>query len=204
MGFGHTEPSYVDRVSLENVAPPRYDPNPEGIHNGVWDVAARCPNCTRSLGVGTGVDAIDFSGEDDMIFAFGPENDYSQSNALDAPLRRHTAYGHFRIDLGAASVTTPDDDLARSVGVPPLGNSSDHSFIVGSISNDNEPSSAAHAAIMCFAFLIMFPAGVIAARIFNKVRWHAAIQAGGLLLVIIGVAIGIYMSKYYNRVSDDA
>lgn len=177
------------------------DTHPRGIYDGTWNIAGICANCTRKIPVGSGFERIDFTNSNEnMIWALGPPGLNPHSNDYDAPLRRHTAYGHFTMDLGAASVTTNNDSALASVGLPPLGTADDDARIDGNVKNDHEPSSPAHAALMCFAFLIVFPLGVISSRVLEKVKLHAAIQGAGLAIVIIGMGIGIYMSKYYNRV----
>lgn len=180
---------------------PSNDEHPNGVRDDHWFVAAKCPNCTASLGVGSGVAKPDWTNSRaEMIFAFGPPHFYPRSDALDAPLRRHEFYGHYNIDLQAATVTTTDANALKSVTIPPLGENGGNSNMDGALTHDHEPASSAHAALMCFAFIIAFPAGVFAARILEKVKLHAALQGFGFLLVIAGMATGIYTSKYYNRV----
>lgn len=105
------------------------------------------------------------------------------------------------MDMTKATITTTDEAELTQVTVPALGTGANGASIEGNIKDDHERSSPAHAIFMCFAFLVAFPLGVFAARILGKVTIHAGLQGIGMLFVIIGLGVGIYISKYYNRVS---
>ncbi|EMC90845.1 hypothetical protein BAUCODRAFT_39860 [Baudoinia panamericana UAMH 10762] len=52
---------------------------------------------------------------------------------------------------------------------------------------------------MCFAFVAVFPTGSLLLRLFQSVTWHWAVQCIGVLLVIVGLATGVSISREYNR-----
>lgn len=191
----HVEPSYNENIKLSQVDPPSGDPHPNGIHDETWFVSAHCQNCTN---VGYGVSALDLTSKNQpFIFAFGNPSQDPNSNSLDAPLRRHGAYGFFTMDMTLATVTSGD---ISKVTVPALGTKANGADIEGQIKNDRDVASPSHALFMVFAFLVMFPLGVFSQRVLGKIKLHSAIQAGGLLIVIIGMGLGLWAGKYYNRV----
>lgn len=56
----------------------------------------------------------------------------------------------------------------------------------------------AHAVLMSLAVVFWFPLGVILLRLLkvkNTVRWHAIWQSFGLVLLIAGFGLGIWISK---------
>ena len=73
--------------------------------------------------------------------------------------------------------------------------------IVSGPTQDNDWTGALHAAAMCGAFVMIFPIGVVMLRVLEKVMFHAGVQALGVLVSIVGVAIGLYLSMMYNHVS---
>ncbi|KAF2095422.1 CBD9-like protein, partial [Rhizodiscina lignyota] len=194
---GHSEPSYNSKINLSQVDPPSGDSHPNGVHDDTWFTSGICRNCTAP---GLGANSIDLtSTSQPFIFAFGPQDKNPDSNSLSAPLRRHTAYGYFEMDMTKATVTSTDDDDISKITVPALGTGSNGASIQGDIHDDHETSSPIHAVLMCFAFLVAFPLGVFAARIMGKVAWHQAVQSVGMIIVIGGMGAGLYAGKFYNR-----
>lgn len=129
-----------------------------------------------------------------MIYAVGPPTAQLDSSRGDAPLRRHDWYGKFTINLQQAQ-GDPDNfrnfELTKTDGATELVDST----------NDRDFASPAHAVFMAGTFVILFPLGTVWVRIFESVRLHWLTQVLGVLAVFIGAAIGINLSKQYNRVS---
>ncbi|KAK5010594.1 hypothetical protein LTR28_008854 [Elasticomyces elasticus] len=69
----------------------------------------------------------------------------------------------------------------------------------GSPRVDHDYAILVHAIVMCVAFVLIMPFGVVLLRVLETVRWHAWNQAVAALLVVLGTAIGIYWSGTYNR-----
>lgn len=65
---------------------------------------------------------------------------------------------------------------------------------------DRDWALPVHAVLMCMAFVLVLPAGALALRFLQSVLWHGIAQAVGVLLVLIGFGIGVYVSHEYNRV----
>lgn len=129
-----------------------------------------------------------------MIYAVGPSRAQLDSSKGDAALRRHDWYGKFTINLqqaqgdsdGFFNLKLTETDGANELGDP---------------TSDRDFASPAHAVFMAGTFVILFPLGAVWVRVFESVRLHWMTQVLGVLAVFIGAAIGINLSKQYNRVS---
>ena len=85
-------------------------------------------------------------------------------------------------------------------GVPTNTTSTSGAASVGNARIDHDYGSAFHALLMVGTFVILFPLGVMWLRIFNKVILHWLNQTLGVLVVIVGAGIGIYVGRMYNKV----
>lgn len=65
---------------------------------------------------------------------------------------------------------------------------------------DHDLSRQFHALLMCAAFVVLFPVGAMFLRIFGSVRLHQLTQIFGLIVILIGLGLGIKLSKQYNKV----
>jgi hypothetical protein len=72
--------------------------------------------------------------------------------------------------------------------------------IVLEMTTDSSKAPAAHALIMIFAFVFLFPLGSLLISVLHKALWHGAVQILALLLVVTGFGLGIYLSTQYNKV----
>lgn len=186
---GHYEPSEdkdLDFSVVKSGAPK------SGILNNSYIVYAECKSC-----VNNGKTELDFTSKDARFFyGAGPAGDYIASDSKNAGLRRHDFYGKFTMDMTQASKDNAPgvplgDVLTQTTGAKEtLEPHQDHDY-----------SSAAHGLIMCACFAILFPFGVLILRVFEKVPWHQWNMILALVGTIIGIAVGIYASLLYNKVS---
>lgn len=65
---------------------------------------------------------------------------------------------------------------------------------------DRDLSKIFHALLMCATFVILFPVGAIFMRIFGSVRMHRLTQIFSVMVILIGLGLGIKLSKQYNKV----
>lgn len=193
----HAEPSYDKNINLELVWPSwSNDSNTIGT-DGILRADAVCRNCTSWL---SGQGQLDLTSKSvPFIFAMGPAQTM-HSSSLSASMRRHSYYGHFNMDMTAA--TSPDRGSVPS----PNGNSStyrlQYASAVKDMTAEDSIAPAAHALIMIAAFVFVFPFGSLVLRILHKALWHGAVQILGLLMVVVGFGLGIYLSTEYNKVSN--
>ena len=85
----------------------------------------------------------------------------------------------------------PNDTSFASFGTSP-------SFNVKPLS---DPMPGAHAALMCVAFVFIFPLGTIVMQFLKRALWHAAVQCFGLVAVFVGFGVAANVARQYNKVS---
>lgn len=126
-----------------------------------------------------------------MIYAFGPGTRF-QSNAIDAPLRRHRHYGRFTMDMVAATgkgeVPAPEQELR---GAQELGG----------MKKDRDRKSLAHAVVGCLALFLIWPINVLVASFFKGLKWHLGVSGLVMTMLIVSFGLGIAGSGQYQRVS---
>ena len=113
-------------------------------------------------------------------------------------MRRHEYYGRF--DMNMTSATSPE----KGAVPPPYGNNGTYknqgASVVLEMTTDISKAPAAHALIMIFAFVFLFPLGSLLVSVLHRALWHGAVQILALLMVISGFGLGIYLSTQYNKV----
>ena len=160
---------------------------PNGIKDGVFYATGYCKNCSALATSKINLQETKQS----FLYAIGHILYDPNSDALDAPLRQHSHYGYFTMDM----------TKAIGDGVPTLGKAmTDGNGIVGSDHESREYKSGAHAFVMILGFLVVFPFGIIMMRVFGRAKLHMIFQSIGMLLVLLGFISGLVVSKYYNRV----
>ncbi|KAI6915140.1 hypothetical protein KC318_g171 [Hortaea werneckii] len=208
---GRSEPIWMGDKDPEG---PRYEPIFTDQYAPAANTAQKggiqishglCRNCSSF-----GSMKLDYtSKQQPFIFAIGP-NSKLESNALDAPLRRHEFYGHFTMDMTVSTSNSstrygrvPAPNLPEATGAV-----ADSLFATQGASEvidgreDSEWALPAHAALMCLAFLLVFPLGALLLRILHSVLWHGVAQIVGVLFVLVGLGLGVHLSHHYNRSRD--
>lgn len=193
---GHSEPSYVEDMNLEMLRPSGFNSSNTVGRDGRLRADAVCRNCTSWL---SGRKQLDLTSTSyPFIFAVGP-NQVMKSSSMTASMRRHDFYGHFTMDLRAAT--------SLENGTVPAPNNANGTYRMEGASeakkmtNDQSSAPAAHALIMLGSFVFLFPLGSLLLRVIHKALWHGAVQVLALLCILIGFGIGIYLSTLYNKVS---
>jgi hypothetical protein len=95
-------------------------------------------------------------------------------------------------DLESSSITMPTGAALMSIK---------NAGADGQAESDGDKAGPAHAAIMLAAYVIIFPLGALLLRFLESVKTHYVVQTIRLLVTIIGVGIGLYLSTMYNQVS---
>ncbi|OAP64045.1 hypothetical protein AYL99_00017 [Fonsecaea erecta] len=179
LGKGHVMPQHTSDVQVDVLSG-------SGIIDGSFVVNAKCSNCRSWDGGNINVDSTN----QPMIWAAGPTGSLS-SNDVNAQIKQHEGYNFFNIDLKAATGTG---------GVPVVGASSDTVVGGGPVGDFHRGATGFHAFLMVAAFLIVFPGGYLFLRVFEKVWLHWGIQSLALLMTILGMGVGIAISKR-NKIS---
>lgn len=126
-----------------------------------------------------------------MMYAFGHGNRL-MSDSPSANLKRHIRYGHFTMNLQAA--TGPS-------GVPSPSNAPSGVIMVGEMTRDHDRANLAHAVVGCLALFVIWPLNVLAAGFFKNIKIHIGVSITIVLFLGIAYGLGGWTSKEYNRVS---
>lgn len=204
IGTGHSEPVYTPDFEIVKVYNDTYAPNANTVveDSQVIIAHAMCRNCSRWA---TGF--LDTkSTEQPMLFALGPNQEFKEDSPA-AGLPRHSMYGTYTMDMTKATNYTgwygrvpapnipdfifpPDDTAFASYATTPSDD-------VATMSN---PLPTVHGVLMCFAFVIVFPAGAIIMAVLKQTLWHAAVQGLGFVFVFGAFGVGVKIAKQYNKV----
>jgi hypothetical protein len=182
IGTGHVMPTHTNDVQVDVLSG-------SGIVNGSFVVNAKCNKCRSWNGGKINVDSTSQA----MIWAVGPTGTL-KSNDVSAQISKHEGYNFFNINLQAAT---------GAGGVPVVSSSSDTVIGGGPVGGDGHFRGATgfHAFLMVAAFLIVFPGGLLFLRVFEKVWLHWSVQSLALLMTILGMGVGIAISKRDKIVS---
>jgi hypothetical protein len=137
------------------------------------------------------IDQMDNSAQP-FIFAVGPPFPTIQSDSYEAGLSRHMFYGHFTMDLTAA---TSEDDGVIPAGPYVRKDASDAT----DTEMDNDPAPRIHGLVMGFVFVIAYPLGALLLRVWNMLKAHIFVQVLGLVLFCMAFAGGCVVSGQYIR-----
>ncbi|KAH6644330.1 hypothetical protein C7974DRAFT_430193 [Boeremia exigua] len=172
------EPTFTSNVEIEVLDGTR-------VEDGMMILHARCSDC-RVWPNGF-LDAT--SRAQNMIYAFG--SPYAlQSSSPSADLKRHVRYGHFTMDMTAATGTG---------GVPLKSNLSNGVQQQGSMTKDTDRKTLAHAVLGCLVLFIVWPLALLLATFLKNIRLRLTLSIIVLACLTTVYALGISSSAQYNR-----
>lgn len=183
LATGHTEPTVTNDVQVTVLEGSGIINDAEGAE---MVVNARCTNC-RSWATGK-IDVT--STKQPMIYAVGGPEEPITSDSENVNIQQHVGYGKFTLDLVQAT---------GAGGIPSNTNSQtgvDHL----DDSDEAGPGSALHALFMCGTFIVLFPAGYLFFRLFERMWIHIAFQSFGLFIFLLGTSSGIGLSIRQDKV----
>jgi len=191
----HSEPSYAKDVNLQQIWPSELNGSNTIGSDGRLRADAVCRNCTSWLSGGVNLDLTDTAAP--FIFAVGPSKDM-RSSSLTASMRRHDFYGHFTMNMSAAT--------SSEEGAVPPPNSKNGTYELRDASGaknmtaDSSTAPAAHALVMIAAFVLLFPLGSLVVKVLQKALWHGIVQILAVVMITAGFGLGVYLSTQYNKV----
>ncbi|KAF2682597.1 iron reductase domain protein [Lentithecium fluviatile CBS 122367] len=191
---GHVEPSFSDSVNCALVEGADY-------HNGIVGTFYTANiHCKTITALGKGEGKLDLTKtKQEFLYAWGPTDESLSTTSQTAGLRRHEAYGTFWMDMTkATSAETEDAAVPSGTALSTTTNAGAD----GSAESDSDKVGPAHAVLMCGAFALIFPLGAVLLRLLESVKAHYIVQTIGALASLIGVGVGIYLSKMYNHSKD--
>jgi len=124
-----------------------------------------------------------------FIFGIGPAGEL-RSDDPGTDLQYHVEYGSFVMDLVRATGQARVPDLGNSGGATLISRATCQSDIV----------AAVHGDVTLACFFGLFPLCVVLLEVFGMRRFYRVLQTIFTVLALVGIAIGIYGSMYYNKV----
>ncbi|KAF1936114.1 hypothetical protein EJ02DRAFT_459810 [Clathrospora elynae] len=195
---GHFEPSFSTSIDCALVEGTGYHNRiDEDSNTRYYSANIHCKNAT-ALGKGDG--KLDFTNaRQPFLYAWGPTDGSISSASKSAGIKRHDAYGNFWMDMTKATSVEADKATVPSGAALSITNNAGADEKAES---DGDKVGPAHAAIMLATFAIIFPLGAVLLRFLESVKVHGIVQGVGVLTAIVGVGLGIYLSKMYNHSKD--
>lgn len=125
-----------------------------------------------------------------MIYAFGDARALRLSSP-EANLRRHERYGHFTMDMTAAT----------GLGGVPLESRAGRGVQMQSeVRGDIDRKNVAHAVLGCVVLFVAWPVNVLIAGFLRSIRIHVCFSIGVVVCLGVVYGLGISTSTQYNRV----
>jgi hypothetical protein len=204
---GHSEPEFQPGVVVEKIFSDNYAPAANQVARGIMIAHGVCRNCTQWTKA-----TLDLKNtRQPFIYALGADpgkGSALESDDPDAALRRHSFYGHFEGDMTYAistrehgRVPPPNDPGASPSGVADTNFAFAFSSKAFDTHEDVDWVPILHGVVTSLAFILVFPSGALLMRLLRKmgILFHVGVQTVGLLLAIVGLGTGTYISKQYNR-----
>ncbi len=187
---GNSEPSFYPSITCEMSNNTGFG-GANTIGNSVMVAEGICHN-VNSWGKGQ----LDLqSTAQPFIFAVGPTGSLD-SDSMTAPMQRHSMYGRFSVNMKDAvtkqSVSVPQPNAGNTYTTAGSTQADD-------VKSDFDYAPAIHGVVMCLAFIILFPLGILLLRVLESVRWHWICQSLALILVVLSSGGGVYISMEFNR-----
>jgi len=176
LGNNRAEPTFAPSIDLKVL------PGTTISNESMFVLKAVCSNCRKW------VDSKSTS--QPMFYAFGHGYPlYSDSKSAD--LKRHIRYGHFTMDMVAATGTG---------GAPASSTAVRGVTLDGKMVRDHDRANLAHAIIGCLALFVIWPLNVIIAGFFKNIKIHVGFSVAIMAFLIVSYALGISTSAQFNRV----
>lgn len=126
-----------------------------------------------------------------MIYAFGKAQNL-MSNSPSAHLQRHIEYGHFTMDMTAAT---------GAGGVPAKSNALNGVGAMGDMVRDYDRANLAHTVMGCLAIFLLWPLNVLVVAFFKNIKIHVVLSVLIMIFLLVSFVLGGLTSSEYNRVS---
>lgn len=176
IGSKNAEPSFTSKIKLDIL--------PGTTNNdSMLLLKAVCRNCREYMNVKATAQP--------MMYAFG-SGARLQSDSQSANLKRHVRYGHFTMDMVAATGTG---------GVPGQTNAMNGVSMDGPMVRDHDRANLAHAVIGCLVLFVIWPLNVLFAGLLKNIKVHVVVSVIIMSFLVVAYALGIYTSGQFNRVS---
>ncbi|KAF7904093.1 hypothetical protein EAF00_001427 [Botryotinia globosa] len=189
LGVGHVEPNSDTSAQVTLL-------DGSGIINGQMIANFRCSNCDSWSG-----GSMSFTDSSSAWIWAHKTGAALSSNSVDADIEFHDAYGVASLNLQTATggESTNPFLTAGSVSTPSQTSSGASDAAIGPC--DISRVTIAHGVLGSLAYVILFPSGAIAIRIFNfrNLLWlHAGWMVGAYLIVLASLGMGVWIAHMSN------
>jgi hypothetical protein len=176
IGSKNAEPTFSSKINLD-ILPGTT------VNDSMLILKAVCHNCRDFFNVK--------ATQQPMMYAFG-HGTRLNSNSRSADLKRHIRYGHFEMDMVAAT---------GAGGVPEKSSAINGVKMLGGMVRDHDRANLAHAIIGCLALFVIWPLNVLITGFFKNIRIHIGVSVVIMMFLVVAYALGISTSAQFNRVS---
>lgn len=188
---GHAEPVYDSSIRI--TFNPFHQPDAQDLR-----VNGTCHSCrslirawTTSSPTSTDPNSENFL---PMIYAFGPNEIYMETNDLDAPLRRHVGHGKFFIDANAATGLG---------GVGPLNSTAINARGDVDVIRTSNKVAVTHGALFVVAAMVFAPFDMMVAAFLKRWPKVQAVAGGMYVAFAVGAFVpGVVVSGQHIMVSN--
>jgi len=126
-----------------------------------------------------------------MIYAFGKAQNL-RSDEPSAHLQRHIRYGHFTMDMTAAT---------GAGGVPAPSSALNGVGAMTDMVRDYDRANLAHTVMGCLAIFLLWPLNVFIVAFFKNIKIHLVLSVLIMVFLLVSFVLGGLTSSQYNRVS---
>jgi hypothetical protein len=176
IGSKNAEPTFSSKIDLEVL------PGTTVTNDSMLVLRAVCHNCREFLDAKAAAQP--------MMYAFGNGANL-MSDSRSAGLKRHVRYGHFNMDMLAAT---------GAGGVPANTTAMNGVTLEGGLVRDHDRANLAHAIIGCIALFVIWPLNVLFAGFFKNIKIHIGVSVVIMAFLVVAYALGISTSAQFNRV----
>jgi hypothetical protein len=157
-------------------------------------LSAVCRNCTHlsSPPLDLNSTAAPF------MWALGPINtgtSIGHYNSQSAPLRLHSMWSLFTVNMQQATVpTNPNSEL------PLLGTATNGASASATVGLEHNFNTAVHGFALIVGLIILIPIDIVLRMCIRSVKLHMISVTGSTILFIAGIALGFVQSPLFLRV----
>ncbi|KAK1917997.1 hypothetical protein P3342_000715 [Pyrenophora teres f. teres] len=175
IGSKASEPSFNSSINLTIL------PGTTVTNDSMLILRAQCSNCRSYIDTK--------STAQPMIYAFGKAQNL-RSNSPSAHLQRHIQYGHFTMDMTAAT---------GAGGVPAPSNALNGVGAMTGMVRDHDRANLAHTILGCLAIFLLWPLNVLVVAFFKNIKIHIVLSALIMVFLLVSFVLGGVTSSQYSQ-----
>ncbi|KAG9388937.1 DoH domain containing protein [Pyrenophora tritici-repentis] len=175
IGSKASEPSFNSSINLTIL------PGTTVTNDSMLVLRAKCSNCRSYIDTE--------STAQPMIYAFGKAQNL-RSNSPSAHLQRHIQYGHFTMDMTAAT---------GAGGVPAQSNALNGVGAMSGMVRDHDRANLAHTILGCLAIFLLWPLNVLVVAFSKNIKIHIVLSVLIVVFLLVSFVLGGVTSSQYTN-----